>query len=1346
MAQVPTHEDSLEGFSMDEMNHHLVHFKGTEEERNQRIERSKRAFIDRKYKLGFYSPNKYKLNNAANKNGNPNSVLTDPCSNIGFDLGTTAGWVLSGNTSSDGSGSTTGGDYLITSGAGTDPFGGYPVVYSGTNSLKLSSNNISTSTFASSATRVISVPYTVPVFFTFNFAMDILDYPHYLGDQATFIVNVYDAAGNLLSCPNYQCYHYIDASGNGYDVGHVPFQVTPGTPGISKNGPGGPTYAVTYSDWNTVTLDLSNYAGTNVTVEFICNWCIYNWDWAYCYIDADCPPSNTNQPPTCATLPFVLSGPTGMTTYSWITPAGNNPATASTYSINANVSGTYSLNFSLNTCNITTAYTYTYNVQLTPTADFTSSNTLCSGNFDFASTSTPSGGPPITGTIWEWGDGSANGSGTNATHSFPTPGTNSVTLLVTNGTCTDSITKTVVTPSKPVAGFNLVNNCLNKASNYTSTSTAAAGIASQIWNFGDISTGSGATPNHTYASAGTYTVTLLVTDNNSCKDSISESITVYPLPALVATSSTICVGQQTATLTASGALTYTWNPTTDLNPTNGSTVIGTPVTTTNYTVTGTDGNGCINTATSTITVNPLPPVAVNSSTICVGQQIASLTAANAVTYTWNPATTFSSNTGATVKGTPTITTSYTVAGTDANGCVNTANTTITVNQLPVITVNSSTICIGQGTATLTATNALTYTWNPSITLSSDTGTTVTGTPTLTTNYTVTGTDTNGCFNIATSTITVNPLPLITVNGSTICIGEQTATLTAHNATTYTWSPAATLNNNTGTTVTATPTTTTDYSITGTDANGCVNTVTTSVAVNGLPAHTASSNTPCVTEQNLNLTCNIPLGTYTYSWSGPNSFTSSIQNPILTFNNVTNAAAGTYSILVTDINGCYDTATVKVNLHQLPVITTTGTMVCIYQPYTITATGAGTNGVYVWTLPNNTQQSFSAPHQNITSTADSVGSFVYAIIGTDSNGCYKQGNIALLLVNRLPVINVNTDTICIGQETATLSASGANTYTWNPSASLSSSFGAAVTGTPNMNTIYSVTATDNNGCVNTTTTTIIVHQLPKVSTSSVEPGCAPLKATFNSSSTPNAKTYTWNFGNGQGFAQSILSPPSNLFTTLAYFPDAGFYNISLKVTDINNCVNTATTSALVYPLPVADFEYQPRSVSILAPMVQFFNQSSPTAIITNYNWDFGDIYSNYDTSTLVNPSHNYFNIGSYSVTLIVNTVNNCSATVVKPLIVNEGYVIYVPNAFTPNDDGINDVFKAVGEGIKTFNLYVFDRWGNNLFSSDDINIAWDGRFREKGTQIMKEDVYVWKIDLTDINNKTHSLHGTVTLIR
>ena len=213
---------------------------------------------------------------------------------------------------------------------------------------------------------------------------------------------------------------------------------------------------------------------------------------------------------------------------------------------------------------------------------------------------------------------------------------------------------------------------------------------------------------------------------------------INPLPNIILTPSTvsICNGSSTL-LTAGGAGatgTYSWTPATGLSATTGLTVTANPGTTTVYTVTGKDVNGCQNTASSTVTVNSLPTITVNSPSICTGSSTA-LTAGGAGatgTYSWTPATNLSATTGLAVTANPASTTVYTVTGKDVNGCQNTATSTVTVNPLPTITINPSpaSICAGLSTA-LTAGGAGatgTYSWSPATGLSATTGATSSVTP------------------------------------------------------------------------------------------------------------------------------------------------------------------------------------------------------------------------------------------------------------------------------------------------------------------------------------------------------------------------------------------------------------------------------------------------------------------------------------------------------------------------------------------------------------------------------------------------------------------------------------------
>jgi len=265
-----------------------------------------------------------------------------------------------------------------------------------------------------------------------------------------------------------------------------------------------------------------------------------------------------------------------------------------------------------------------------------------------------------------------------------------------------------------------------------------------------------------------YTLTA-----NGCTNTQNVAVKVNPITVITVTPAApiICNGTS-VTLTASGASTYSWNPATGLSATTGTTVIASPTTTTTYTVTGTDINGCINSTTVLVTVLPKPNVSVSpaSATICNGGNVI-LIASGAVTYSWSPATGLSATTGTTVTASPIITTIYTVTGTNASSCTNTATVTITVNPLPVITITpaSASICEGASTS-LTASGTSSYVWSPEDGLSATTGATVTASPSVTTTYTVTGTDVNNCVNTNSVVVSVNPLPTLTslINPPNVC--------------------------------------------------------------------------------------------------------------------------------------------------------------------------------------------------------------------------------------------------------------------------------------------------------------------------------------------------------------------------------------------------------------------------------------------------------------------------------------------------------------------------------------------------------------------------------------------------
>ena len=442
------------------------------------------------------------------------------------------------------------------------------------------------------------------------------------------------------------------------------------------------------------------------------------------------------------------------------------------------------------------------------------------------------------------------------------------------------------TPPAPASIIGSSSFCQTSSANFSIN--PVVGATSYTWSVpvgSTINSGQGTTSiNVTFGNA---SGNISVTANNSCGSSLPTilAVIINPNPTVIATagSPAICNGSST-TIIASGASTYAWMP----GNLTGSSVTVAPTTTTSYTVTGTSA-GCFNTTTITITVNPLPNVTATSSaaSVCTGSSV-TLTGGGASSYTWN------NNVLNAIPFVPTATTTYMVTGTDANACMNTAMITVTVNPLPIVTATSSaaSVCTG-GSVTLTGGGAATYTWDNNVIDA------VSFVPTATTTYMVTGTDVNGCVNTATTTVTVNSLPTVSLGQDLIQCGG-TAMLNAGNiGSVYLW-------NNASTTQTITVSASGTYIVVVTDVNGCNGSDTAVVTINSNPSVSAaaSSSVVCVDDADVSL-----IGTPTGGvWSGPGV------NGLLF--SPTAAGVGLQSAVYsyTDVNGCegMDSVSIQVN--------------------------------------------------------------------------------------------------------------------------------------------------------------------------------------------------------------------------------------------------------------------------------------------------------------------------------------------------------------------------------------------------------------------------------------------------
>jgi len=415
----------------------------------------------------------------------------------------------------------------------------------------------------------------------------------------------------------------------------------------------------------------------------------------------------------------------------------------------------------------------------------------------------------------------------------------------------------------------------------------------------------------------------------------------------------ICAGDS-STLTALGASTYSWSTGHDT-----SSISVSPASTTTYTVTGTDANGCSNTASVTVTVNAIPSVSATAlpDTICSGES-SMLTGSGASTYSWSTGQNTSS-----ISVTPASTTTYTVTGTATNGCSNTASVTVTVNATPTVSATAlpATICAGDS-STLTATGASTYSWSTGHNTSS-----LSVTPTSTTTYTVTGTATNGCSNTVEVTVTVHPLPMVVASATPnpVCEGGQT-TVSASGASSYVWDQGL----GGGQTHDVSPSSTTTYVVTGTDVNGCTNTATVTVTVQpAIEASIAGDTVLCYGES----TTLIASGGTSYEWSG-----AGISNPTSSQQVISPTASGVYTVTVVS-GACSDVALVNVTVHPLPEVSAgDDTTIALGSSVQLHASGGVS---YTW---------YPATGLSCTDCSDPVaspeGTTEYTVTVTDGNGC------------------------------------------------------------------------------------------------------------------------------------------------------------------------------------------------------------------------------------------------------------------------------------------------------------------------------------------------------------------------
>ena len=836
-----------------------------------------------------------------------------------------------------------------------------------------------------------------------------------------------------------------------------------------------------------------------------------------------------------------------------------------------------------------------------PVSDFSYSNNCMGNTVAFTDLSTVATGN-ITGYSWNFGDGSSS-TQQNPIHAYASPGNYTVSLTVTTaGGCTHSVNKTVPIHPKPAANFNAATVCKGMQTIFNNTSSISTGsITGIFWDFNDGTTSTQNSPSHVFALAGTYNVKLIVTSQFGCTDTIVKPVTINTLPATDAGADQVICAGSSVTLTATGGISYQWNP----GGSTSASIVVSPISTTSYTVTATAANGCSVADAVTVTVNSIPnaQAGANLST-CIGTAV-TLNGTGGLSYSWSPGGLTTSS----IVVNPTSTSDYILTVTDGNGCQDKDTVRVTVRSLPIVTAGPDrNICEGS-TAFLSATGASTYQWNPNGATTSS----VFVTPATTTSYTVIGTSIYGCVSSDTITVVVRTVPVIGMLPTFVCPGSSVTLDAGNPGSTYSWSTGET-------TQAISVSDSGNYDVIVIAANGCPAMASTNITV-GPDMSAPPVNYQVCAGQSVLLDAGNPGCTYLWSTGA-------------TTQTISTGTAGTYFVSLTAPNGCGITHQHSVTVNQLPSVTISASPVCFGNQTNFAFAsnpGSGTVQSNIWDFGD----SFTSSSPAATHAYAAAGNYTVTVSLTSTAGC-TASNSATAVVNPLPDADFNTSATCQNTNlsftnTSAISSGTIASWSWNFGDGTSASnfapqhmYGSS--GTFNATLI----ATSNMGCKDTANHSVTVLGIPDA-TFSVTNACvfSTLGITNTSSSPGSAITaFDWDMGNG---ISSTATQPAITYNA------AGNYTIRLIVTNANGCMDTAINQAIIHPQPAADFVFTDGCANTSVP---FTNTSTlSTGTLGSYYWTFGDNTS----SAGGNPSHGYQTAGNYSVTLIATSTLGCSDT-------------------------------------------------------------------------------------------------------
>ncbi|MFB6306175.1 MAG: PKD domain-containing protein [Flavobacteriales bacterium] len=1013
-------------------------------------------------------------------------------------------------------------------------------------------------------------------------------------------------------------------------------------------------------------------------------------------------------------------------------------------------------------------------------------DTGCKGQaVDFVNQSTSDSNDVITQWTWDFEDGDSS-SQENPSHTFNDTGTYNVDMhIMTSGGCTDKDSMDVEISPSAISSFSVDKNsgCTPLNINFTNNSTDAT---SYEWSFGDGVISTQTNPSHEYTnnsnSDTTYTVELIAKPNKGCIDTSTKGITVSPA---IEAKFTHDGGDDCAPMTvnfnnqSSGGASFDWdfgdgNGSTDSDPThtyqNNTQFI--EVNTVTFIVTS--SNGCKDTTTDDISVYPEPnyDFSADPTSGCSELEVSFTSEIGAVSYDWdfddgdtsdaaNPTHIFTNNT------TNDKNFNVQMVATSAFDCKDTATHTVTVKPKPnaqfkldtsqgcpdlTVSINNLStgasnfeLDYGNGNSSTNSSGQHSHTYQNSSTSNSESY-----------NLQLIAISSDGCKDTTEQAVNVfhDVKADFTTSETQGCTPlDVDFTDQSQGSDSYSWdfddgntdaapSPGHTFNNPTNSTKNY------NVELTVTSNDGCTDNKSKSITV--YPEVTAQFN-PDTTKGchpvNVTFTNNsVNADKYDWDYDDGESSNTTVSTHEHTFTNTGNAdSVYNVKLLAESNQGCKDSAFNQIRVYPDPVVKiVSDTEGCT--PLEIAFNQQSSNvDSYFWDFDDSTTSNSSSPTHIFTNSGSLDSTYNVMLEGTSSKGCTDTA-FKNILVHPLPVADFTATPLSQMYPNSVVNVTNNNntgswSYVWDWDDGKYDS--TATPGSHDYSTWgdYTIRLTVfNQFCSDTKEQDItIIPPDPIAAFSGAKKGCKPLSVKFFNESEWET-SYKWEFGDG---STSSIENPVHTYSA------PGIYDVKLKVKGPGGKDSVTKEEAVtVSNRANAQFSFDPELVFVPNQKVEFFNFSRNA---NNFQWFFGDSSG----SDEVEPEHFYQKTGLYTVALIANNEHNCPDTMVQKSAITaqaDGNIEF-PDAFTPlkvkvdghyDPEAINNnIFHPVHDGVDKYHLTIYNRWGELVFESFDVNFGWNGFYKGKPAQ---QDVYVWKVEGRFLDGREFRKKGEVTLLR